>query len=159
MTDEQTRLRPVLTTIREILAFKDYATVSEVAKLAGMSQRAVLEVINANGHMVWSNRKNGRITKVDPKGVLRKALIKSDRYYFPDTFGAWSIEGNCLRFNGHDELRARLQSERVVGGLGDSWTDKHVIDTPQNRAALEAAGLSIWAESEVDDRLWNEVPR
>ena len=148
--------RPVLDAIRAILKFKDHATITEIAKMAEMKQRDVLDVLNANGSMVWRNRKNGHITKVDPRGVHRKKLVESDRYYFQDTYGAWSIEGHCLRFNGHDDLRAKLLDERIVGTICDNWTEKHVIDTPENRAALEAAGLKLWAESEANERLWTE---
>ena len=106
--------------------------------------------------MVWRIRKNGHITKVDPAGVLRCQLMESDQFYFPDTYGAWSVEGHCLRFKGHDELRAQLQRGVTVGALGDNWSEKHVMDTPEHRAALEAAGLRLWSEDEVDERLWKE---
>ena len=148
--------RPVLDAIRAILKFKDHATITEIAKMAEMKQRDVLDVLNANGSMIWRNRKNGHITKVDPRGVHRKNLVESDRYYFPDTYGAWSVEGHCLRFKGHDDLRAKLSESRIVGTIGDNWEVKHVIDTPENRAALEEAGLKLWAESEADERLWKE---
>ena len=130
--------RPVLDAIRAILKFKDHATITEIAKMAEMKQRDVLDVLNANDSMVWHNRKNGHITKVDPRGVLRKKLVESDRYYFTDTYGAWSVEGHCLRFNGLDDLRATLSESRIVGTVGDNWEQKHVIDTPENRAALKA---------------------
>ena len=148
--------RPVLDTIRAILKFKDYATISEIAKMAEMKPRQVLEVLNANGDMVWRDRKTGHITKADPARVLRQRLKDSGAYYFPDTYGAWSVEGHCLRFRGHDELRSRLIKSVTVGALGDNWSEKHVMDTPENRTALEAAGLKEWSEDEVDERLWQE---
>ena len=148
--------KPVLEAIRAILKFKDHATITEIAKMAEMKQRDVLDVLNANGSMIWRNRKNGHITKVDPRGVHRKKLVESDCYYFPDTYGEWSVEGHCLRFKGHDDLRAKLSESRVVGTIGDNWKVNHVIDTPENRAALEAAGLKLWAESEADERMWKE---
>ena len=64
--------RPVLDAIRAVLKFKDHATIAEVAKFADMRPRQVLGVINANGNMVWRNRKNGHITKVAPSDVLRR---------------------------------------------------------------------------------------
>ena len=147
---------PILDAIRAVLKFKDHATIADIAKYTGLSQRHVLDVVNRNGDMVWRNRKNGHITKVDPRGVLRKRLLESDHYYFPDIYGAWSKEGNCLRFKGNDELRRRLSDERVIGGIGDSWSISVVIDTPENRRALEAGGLTLWDESEADERLWQE---
>lgn len=148
--------RPVLDAIRATLKFKDTATISEIAKYAGLTYKQVLSTVNANSEMVWRNRKTGHITKVDPRGVMRKKLIESDRYYFPDTYGAWSVEGYCLRFKGHDDLRQQILSTRLVGALGDCWNEKHVIDTPENRSALEAAGLKLWSEDEADESLWRE---
>lgn len=151
--------RPVLDAIRAVLKFKDKATISEIARYAELRQRHVLDVINANGSMVWRDRKTGHVTKVDPRVVLRKQLVESDAYYFPDTYGAWSVEGRCLRFKGHGDLRERLCESRLVGALGDCWNEKHVIDTPENRAALEADGLKLWSEDEADERLWVEPAR
>lgn len=148
--------RPVLDAIRAILKFKDTATISEIAKYAGLTRKQVLDTINTNSSMVCQNRKNGHVTKVYPRGVHRKQLVESDRYYWPDTYGAWSVEGRCLRFNGHDGLRKSLTKKCLVGALGDCWTEEHVIDTPENRAALEAFGLKLWSEDEADDRLWKE---
>ena len=45
--------RPVLDAIRAVLKFKDHATITEVAKFADLKPRHVLDVINANGTMVW----------------------------------------------------------------------------------------------------------
>lgn len=149
--------RPVLDAIRAILKFKDAATIGEIAKYSGLTNKRVLDTINANGAMVWRNRKTGHVTKVDPRGVHRKQLVESDRYYFPDTYGAWSIEGHCLRFKDHGDLRAALSARRLVGGLGDCWNIDVVIDTPENRIALEAAGLKLWSEDEADERLWREI--
>ncbi len=148
--------RPILDAIRAVLKFKNTATISEIAKYAGMTYKQVLDVVNINGTMVWRNRKNGHITKIDPRGVHRKQSVESDRYYFPDTYGAWSVEGRCLRFKGHDDLRTQLSEKRLVGALGDCWSENHVIDTPENRAALEASGLTLWSEDEADERLWVE---
>ena len=151
--------RPVLDAIRAVLKFKDKATISEIARYSELRQRHVLDVINANGSMVWRDRKTGHVTKVDPRGILRKQLVESDAYYFPETYGAWSVEGNSLRFKGHDDLRARLCERRLVGAIGDNWTIEQVIDTPENRAALEAEGLKLWSEDEADERLWVEPAR
>jgi len=151
-----TTTRPVLDAIRALLQFKDKATVSEIARYCGYSYKQVLDILNANGRMVWRDRKTGHVTKVDPRAVHRRKLIESGAYYFPGTYGAWSVEGHCLNFAGHDELRQRLQVTRRVGALGDSWDQQHVIDTPENRAELEAEGLKLWSEDEADERLWVE---
>lgn len=149
--------RPVLDAIRAVLKFKDTATISEVAKYAGLTHKQVLDVVNANGTMVWRNRKNGHITKVDPRAVHRQQLVESDRYYFRESYGAWSHEGYRLRFKGHDDLRQQLESKHWTGGIGDSWQITKVEDTPDNRAALESAGLKLWSETEADERLWTET--
>lgn len=148
--------RPVLDAIRAVLKFKDRATISEIAKYASLTHKQVLDTINTNGSMVWRDRKTGHVTKVDPRGVHRRQLVESDAYYFPDTYGAWAVEGRCLRFKGHDDVRARLAESRLVGALGDCWRTDIIPDTPETRAALEAAGLKLWAETEADERLWKE---
>jgi hypothetical protein len=121
-----------------------------------MTHKQVLDVLNANGTMVWRNRKNGHITKVDPRAAHRQQLVESDRYYFRESYGAWAHEGYRLRFKGHDDLRQSLESKHWTGGIGDSWQITKVEDTPENRAALEAAGLKPWSEAEADERLWRE---
>ena len=60
----------VLQTIRDLLKFKDYTTIAEIAKFSGQTQSKVLKVINDNGWAVYRNRKNGRITRVDTKTKL-----------------------------------------------------------------------------------------
>lgn len=147
---------PVLATIRALLKFKDHTTISEIASTAGLSRKLVLETINRNGQFVWRNRKNGHITRVDPQSALRKQLWESGKFYAEDTFGAWSVEGHSLKFTGNADLREQLQQTRCVGGLGDNYDIKIVLDTPENRAALEAAGLRPWSEAIIDDRLWME---
>ena len=72
------------------------------------------------------------------------------------TYGAWSVEGNCLRFKGHDDLQRELQCGVTVGALGVNWSEKHVMDTSENRAALEAAVLRPWFKDEISERLWTE---
>lgn len=149
-------MKPVLATIRALLKFKDHTTISEIASTAGLSRKVVLETINRNGQFVWRNRKNGHITRVDPQSALRKQLWESGRFYSEDTFGAWSVEGHSLKFTGNDELREQLRQTRTVGALGDNYPVEVVLDTPENRAALEAAGLRPWSDAIIDDRLWQE---
>lgn len=148
--------KPVLNTIRELLKFKDSTTISEISKYTKIPQEKVLGILNKNGEMVWRNRKNGRITKVDPRSVLRAQLRESDKYYWRDSYGAWSVEGYELVFNGHPEIKEELKTKCLVGALGDCWKEDHVLDTPENREFLESSGLKLWSETEVDDRLWEE---
>jgi hypothetical protein len=148
--------RPILSAIRALLQFKDSASIAEIAKMAGVTQRRALDVINANGEFVFRFRKTGRITKVDPRSKLREQLWKSGRFYRPGTYGLFSVEGHCLEFEGNAELRKQIQEGRAIGAFGDSALAFAIIDTPENRAAVEAAGLALWSDSLVDDRLWNE---
>lgn len=149
-------MTPVLDTIRAILKFKDHTTISEIASTAGLPRKVVLETINRNGQFVWRDRKNGHITRVDPQSALRDQLWKSGEFYREGTYGAWSIEGHCLKFEGNADLRERLKATRTVGALGDNYPVEVVLDTPENRAAIEAAGLRPWSEAIIDDRLWQE---
>lgn len=147
----------VLQTIRSLLKFKDFTTISEIASTAGLKRAFVLEVVNQNGQFVWRNRRNGHITKVDPKSELSHQLWQSGDYYRIEAYGAWSREGDQIVFNGHDELKKRLLSDRWTGGLGDSWKIEIIEDTEENRKEVEAAGIRPWSEAVIDDRLWREV--
>lgn len=148
--------RPVLDTIRALLRFKDHTTIAEIAKISGLKARHVLDVVNRNGEFVYRLRKNGNITKVDVHTRLHKQLWESGRYYRPDTFGMFSVEGHCLKFEGHTDLRNQLQERRIIGALGDNTETNIIADTPENRAAIEAHGLTMWRDDLVDDRLWVE---
>ncbi|CAB4167906.1 hypothetical protein UFOVP860_64 [uncultured Caudovirales phage] len=149
--------QPVLAALRQILQFKDHATVSEVAKVTGLPLAEVLRRINANGHMVWRNRKNGHITKVAPREVLRDQFWNSGAYYHVTEYDYGSTKG--LAFKGHDELRKKLELKAWGGGLGDSYAYSYVADTPENRQALEEAGCVAFEDIAIDDSLWNEGPK
>lgn len=149
--------KPVLETIRALLKFKDYTTVPEIASMAGLPRKHVLDTINTNGQFVWRERKSGRITRVDPREALRKQLWESGKFYRQETYGAWSVEGHCLEFHGNSELRERLTETRRVGFIGDSYDQKVIIDTAENREAIAAAGLQEWSQAAIDDSLWREV--
>lgn len=147
----------VLQTIRDLLKFKDYTTISEVAKFSCQTQSKVLKVINDNGWAVYRNRKNGRITKVDTRTRLVEQEWNSGKYYKKVSYGAWSHEGYKLEI--HDSLKEKfkeLVSSTLTGALGDSWNIEHIEDTLENRKILEEAGLQDWSTLIVDDRLWNE---
>jgi hypothetical protein len=92
------------------------------------------------------------------KSAVRDELWKSGGFYRPDTYGAWSVEGRCLKFEGHPEVRDAMQEGRWVGAIGDNYEVKVINDTPENRAALEVAGLRPWDEAVIDGRLWIEEP-
>lgn len=148
---------PVLDAIRALLKFKNWTTISEIAKVAGKTQKQVLDVVNHNGHMVWRDRDNGRITRVDPQGVLREKLWEAGAFFSAGSADYGST--NTLEFKGHDELRKRLEVKRWGGGLGDSYQFTCVLDTPENREALVADGCVHASDVVIDDRLWErDVP-
>ena len=146
---------PVLAAIRALIKFKGSASIAEIARMSGKPQRHVLDLLNRNREFIKLD-KRARVASVVIRAVLRDRLWKSGAYYRPGTYGAWSVEGYCLTFEGNAELRESLQEKRWIGGFGDSSQTTIVIDTPENRAALEAAGLRPWQEGEalIDDRLW-----
>ena len=141
--------RPVLSAIRAILEFKNSATIADVARMTGMKQRAVLDVLNRNGYMVWRVRSSGKITKVDTKSVLANKLWASGAYYRQDVYGEWAPEGKHLQWIGRSDLRESLETKR--------YPENVVLDTPENRAAVEASGLRPWSEAVIDDSLWVEA--
>jgi len=148
--------RPVLAQIRQVLQFKSYATIAEIASYAGVPRKHVLDVVVRNGTMVYRDAKTGRITRLDVRTALRDRLWQSGAYYRVESYGAWCHEGYCLKWVGHDDLTSALSQRITQGGLGDSWTTSIVFDTPENRAAVEAAGLALWDEALVDDSDWKE---
>ena len=147
----------ILETIREILKFKDYATISEISKLSGIPQAEVLKVINKNGNYVWRNRKNGRITKVDPRSKLVENLWASGEYYNVVSYGAWAHEGYKIEVTKDQEEKiSHLTVERVVGAIGDSWYKTLVEATEDNIKEVELLGFTNWDKRVIDDRLWIE---
>lgn len=147
----------ILETIREILKFKDYTTISEISKLSGIPQAEVLRVINKNGAYVWRDRKNGRITKVDPRSKLIKDLWNSGDYYNITSYGAWAHEGYKIEVpKGQEEKISHLTIERVVGAIGDSWYKTLVEATEENIKEVELLGFTNWDKRVIDDRLWIE---
>lgn len=147
----------VLATTRELLKFKDYTTIAEIAKFSGLSQQKVLEVINRNGRYVYRNRKNGRITRIDTRTPLIEQLWNSKKFYKKESYGAWSHEGYKLVL--HKDLDNdfnHIKKSLRTGAIGDSWQITHIEDTPENRKILEDAGFKDWETRVVDDRLWME---
>lgn len=148
--------RPVLCAIRELLCFKDATTISEVARIAGVAASRVLEIVNRNGAMVHRDRRTGKIVKVDPRAQLREKLWNEGKFYRVVAVGLFCKEYDGLDFKGHAELRQRLQTVRCIGALGDNRNETFVLDTSENRAALEAVGMQDAVACEIDDRLWKE---
>jgi hypothetical protein len=147
----------VLETVRDLLRFKSYTTIPEIAKISGMKQADVLKIINENGKYVFRERKNGHIVKIDTHTPLREKLWASGKYYRKESYGAWSYEGDQLKFNGHDELKNEMQETIWQGGLGDCYQKTLVFDTPDNRQKLHDVGLSDWENVVIDDQLWKET--
>lgn len=147
--------RPVLAAIRSLLRFRDATTIAEVASIASVPKRRVLDVLNRNGAFVWRDRKTGRITRVDPRTQLSNDLWESGRFYRIGDYGAWSKEGKQIVIL-DEGLKAILEEPHTTGGLGDSYMIRIIKNTPENLAAVEAAGLRPWSEAEVNDRLWVE---
>ena len=147
----------ILQTIREILKFKDYATISEISKLSGIPQAQVLTIINKNGPYVWRNRKNGRITKVDPRSKLVENLWNSGEYYRVVSYGAWVHEGYKIEVpKDQEEKISHLTVKQVTGGIGDSWYLTLVEANDKNIKEVESLGFTNWDKRVIDDRLWTE---
>lgn len=147
----------ILQTIRDLLKFKDYTTIAEVAKFSGLTQSKVLKVINNNGAYVWRNRKNGRITKVDPRSKLVEDLWNSGDYYKIVSYGAWSHEGYKIEVPKEQEEKiSHLSVKQVTGAIGDSWYLDIVKATDENIKEVESLGFTNWDKRVIDDRLWVE---
>lgn len=147
----------VLDTIRALLQFKNSTTIAEIASIAGLPRRHVLDVINRNGAYVFRNRKTGHVTGIELHKPLREKLWNSGEFYRIDSYGAWSHEGDQITLEGHPSLVERLKRPRVTGGIGDSWTIHIIEATPENKAIVEDEGIRPWSEAVIDDRLWQET--
>ena len=147
----------ILETIREILKFKDYATISEISKISGIPQAEVLKVVNKNGAYVWRTRNNGRITRVDPRSKLIEDLWNSGEYYSIVSYGAWSHEGYEIKVPEDKKgVISHLSVKQCTGGIGDSWYITLVEATDENTKEVESLGFTNWDKRVVDDRLWTE---
>lgn len=144
----------VLAAARQLLSFKDNTTYSEIASVAGVPRNRALEVLNRNGHMVYRHRKTGKITRIDTHSAMSKRLWESGKFYRESQYDWGSRTGYV--FHGNDELREALQVDTYGGGLGDSYAFSFIPATPENRQAIEAAGLRPWSEAVIDDSDWKE---
>jgi hypothetical protein len=153
---KSTEVNPVLTTIRALLKFKNDTTIAEISTTAGISRKIVLDVINRNGNMVWRDRTNGKITRVDPQNILWGKLWADGAYFRigEENYGC----AHTLVFIGNEELKNDLLKNDWAGGLGYCYPIKYVPDTPENRAVMVANGCIFHDDiaPTVDDRLWKE---
>ena len=145
---------PILEAIRSLLKFKDSTSISEIASIAGLPRKRVLDVINTNGTMVWRDRRTGKITRVDPRGVLDGKLSEAGAYFWLSKGNYGSVD--TIEFKKHDDLRIKLQEEQWWGGFGDSYKATCVVDTPEHRSALVEDGCILHSDVILDDRLWKE---
>lgn len=150
MADE----RPVLDAIRALLKFKDYATIAEIAKMSGKTQRQVLDVLNTNGQFVHRYRATGRIARVDPREQLRAKLRKQGHFWWVEEYDYGHTKG--LRFENHPELWDEMTKSATGGFIGDSYGYRYVPITDENITKLRAAGMVPFEEVVIDDRLWTE---
>lgn len=150
--------QPVLETIRALLKFKSYTTINEIASMANMKRIDVLSVVNDNLAFLRRDQKHGRIMGVDLRSPLIKQEWESGNYWKKGTYGAWCAEGDCIELaDCRSELKKKIASQQIVGGLGDSYYVSVIHLTPENIAAVEAEGIRPWSEVVIDDRLWKEV--
>lgn len=148
---------PILDTIRAILKFKAFTTIAEISSMAGVKRLDVLNVVNANLDLIKRDVKRGRIIGLDLQNPLRKQLWDSGKFWKQDTYGAWSVEGQCIILaDCQTELAGRLAKQQIVGGFGDSYYVGVIHLTPENIEAVEAEGIRPWSEAVIDDRLWKE---
>lgn len=150
--------QPVLSTIRELLKFKQFTTINEIASMAGLKRMSVLSVVNENLSLIKRDVKRGRIIGVDLRSPLIKHEWDSGKYWREGTYGAWSVEGKCIELaDCMAELKERLKASQIVGAFGDSYYVDVIHLTPENVKAVEDEGIKPWSTVVIDDRLWKEV--
>ena len=148
---------PVLDAIREITKFKP-TTIPEISSWARIPKMEVLRVVNANKqYMKMSKKVSGRILGVDVLTPLRDQLWNGGGFYRKGSYGAWAPEGDCIELHASRKEEFRhIERKHWTGGLGDSYEVSVIDFTPENVAAVEAAGIRPWEEAVIDDRLWKE---
>lgn len=144
--------KPVLNAIQQLLHFKDHTTVAEIARVSGLKQVKVLEVINNNGKYVLRIRQNGKITRLTHRQALRDDLWEAGKFFRSDEGN--SLGDIVLNFKGHHDLRAKLSKTVHYGIFNDSYD--RVQDTPENRKVLYDAGLVDEKAMAIDDSYWIE---
>lgn len=151
------RGRPVLEAIRRLVRLRQAATPAAIAAAAGLSRRQVLLVLDANRHLLQWTDDNKAVECDIVKTILWRQEWNSGRYYHVQkiNYGTATVL-RTLDNKANEALLARLAKPYVNGGLGESWVTSEVLDTPENRAAFEAAGLRPDSEIPRDDRFWSE---
>ena len=142
----------ILETIRAILKFKDDTTIAEIAGIAEVRKAYVLAVLNDNDALVIRDRKTGKITGERAREAMRLKMYGEGKWFqtCKENYGCI----NALKFEGHEELKAKFRTTGWEGGFGDCREITFIPDTPEVRAALAAEGCI--ANPLFTDHLWRE---
>ena len=129
----------VYCTIQQLIRVQGYASLSSIAKCSGFSQKTVLEVLDRNIRLI--QRKGSRITGAfleDVHPAIAEARA-SGKVFWQENINF----GRATSLEWKNNLEAdKLRKPYCCGGFGDSYMIQVVLDTPENRAALEALGMS-----------------
>lgn len=149
----------VLEAIRLLIKCEGYATRSSIHQIAPhLSHRHIAETIVANSGVLHRDNKR-RITGEAVRQARRKQLRESGGYYWVDTYGLFSNEGECFKFNGNEALARSLEEEIWIGSIGDAQKTRVIQKTDENEAAILTHGLKPFSEAVIDDSQWAEEER
>jgi len=135
---------PVLYALQSLLFIKDTVTYAEIASVTGIKKQLALEIIIRNKHLLRMS-KDGKITGIisDEQNARRLAHAEF-------TCGkVFKIEAanygliNIIVVDAHYKDKVtHLFESYCVGGLGDNFFTKYIIDTCNNRQALNELGFT-----------------
>src|SRR5882757_754582 len=154
--DGDDAMNPILDALREILQFKNYATIEEISEISERPLSAVIKTMNRNKRLISVNQINGKITKEIVQSELRYELCESGGFFWNTTM---MTDLGCiykLEFKSHSDVRQKISKQLFLETIGLSGYYTYVPDTDENRAILVADKCIFIDDIPIDDRLWKE---
>jgi len=150
----------VLEAVRKLIRVQRKGTVAQIAKVAKVPFAVALDVLDANRGLIRIDT-HGRVfsTRLGEhrQGVVNGLYQKGKAYRPGVCMDYGSVTVIQIEKDADPELFERLSVDRSFGGLGDSYHLKVIFDTPENRKALEDAGMQdITTISIPDEDIWKE---
>lgn len=137
----------IFETIQKLIRVQGYASLSSIAECSGLSKKRVLDILDANKGLF--RREKAKIVSVQPEYV--GAAVANARNS-GKVFWQVKISYGCatsLEWYNNPEAD-KLRKGYCCGGLGDSYVSQVVLDTLENRAALEELGM----KDTIDPKEW-----
>ena len=120
---------------------------AQIARIAKLPQKDVLEEINLNRSMVTVDAK-GKIVKLSTHNVIINMMAeqyKQKRLYSVNeiNYGA----DKEIRFHNAEQDYPQLYQVYYCGGLGDSYASKIILYNEHNLSFVHGLGMKEWGEA------------